>query len=129
MARPRSQYRYLIEGSQPPAAPHVLSTPVEARFTPAASTQAPPQEPSNPVDDAANNAIQERLAEQQRAEGLRSQQSRQPPFADEPPQPDPIEATIAHVPERAKAWLRGHKDFLLDARKRSAATCALADSG
>jgi hypothetical protein len=52
---------------------------------------------------------------------MRSGVSQTPPFASEPQQQDdPIEQAISSLPERAKEWLRQHRDYLLDPRKNAA---------
>jgi hypothetical protein len=91
-------------------------------------TEAAPPEPaepvvesSDPVRDAEQSAMKQRLAELQRAETVQRQAAAHPQMAQEE-QTNPIDALLSRsgLPERAQTWLRAHPEFLTDARKNSA---------
>ena len=84
-------------------------------------------ETESPAEKAAKNELRQRLAEMEHAESLQRerqqpqqpQQSQQPQQAQEPV--DPVEFVLANsgLPERAKAWLRKHPEYLLDPEKNA----------
>src|SRR5262245_22318292 len=113
MASLRKKYQGIVDHSNEP----VATAPVEAAKPPPVTDAPKPveeikTEPS-PVEEAAQNAIKQRVAEADRAQELAKTVS--PPqqqFATEPPQQrrmDPVEQfeqMIAHLPERVRDWYR-----------------------
>ena len=105
--------------------PAVGSTPVQAAEPPpAAEPQKPLEEIKKPsaADEAAANAIKQRLNEMDRAESLAQQQAvNHPRLAAEPPQQQPpadrMEQAIAAMPERVKRWFRTHPEYLVEPEK------------
>src|SRR5262245_12310012 len=72
---------------------------------------------SDPVREAEQSALKQRLQEMQNAETIvRSSVGQQPRFADEPQKPKSVEEIIegCNLPERAKSWLREHPDYVTD---------------
>jgi hypothetical protein len=120
--------RYQDELAQSPThknAPAVASTPVQAAEPPPPAEAPKPleeiQKPSA-ADDAAANAIKQRLNEMDRAESLAQQQAaNHPRLAAEPQQPqqpaDRMEQAIAAMPERVKRWFRAHPEYLVEPEK------------
>src|SRR5262245_36949177 len=119
MASLRKKYQGIVDHSTEP----VTTAPVEAAKPPPVADAPKPvedikTEPS-PVEEAAQNAIKQRVAEAERAQELAKTAS--PPqqqFATEPPQQqrmDPIEQfeqMISHLPERMRNWYRVDPQFL-----------------
>src|SRR5262245_5586206 len=119
MASLRKKYQGIVDNSNEP----VTTAPIVAAEPPPATDAPKPveeikTEPS-PVEEAAQNAVKQRLAEAERAQELAKTAS--PPqqqFASEPPQQqrmDPIEQfeqMISHLPERVRSWYRVGPEFL-----------------
>ena len=122
MASLRKKYSTHIESPRDADAP-VMSPPA-ADPPPAVETK--PVEPmveSSPAEEAAQNALRQRLKEMENAEALQRQQQ-QPQHAEEPQQQepvDPVEFVLVNsgLPERAKVWLRKHPEFVLDQEKNA----------
>src|SRR5262245_24485149 len=129
MASLRKKYQGLVvDNSREPVATaptEELAKPPE----PIADAPQPVEELKNedPVEDAARHAIKQRLAEAERAAEFAQQRATQQPppqqFAEpqpETPQMDPreqFEATIQHLPDRAKAWYRQDPQLLLNPKR------------
>src|SRR5215813_4125697 len=96
-------------------------SPPAAEPPPAVETK--PVEPmveSSPAEEAAQNALRQRLKEMENAEALqRQQQQPQPQHAEEPQaQQEPtLEQVIANLPPRVQRWYRAHPEFLTDPEK------------
>ena len=134
MASLRSRYKNRIElepsapsGGSPRPSEELPPTaaPTNLKLTPEAPQQSAPEpvvESSDPVQDAARSAMQQRLKELQQAETVQQTVARNPQLASEPKQDDPLNALLANsgLPERAQDWLRSHPEFVTDARKNSA---------
>src|SRR5262245_30418853 len=112
MASLRKKYQGVVDNSNEP----VTTAPVDtAKPPPVAETPKPVEEiktEPSPVEEAAQNAIKQRVAEAERAQELAKTVS--PPqqqFATEPPQQQPqmdpaaqFEQMISHLPERVRSW-------------------------
>jgi len=114
MASLRKKYQSVEVPSADNNAPAVASAPVEAAVPPpAVETKAPekPVERPSPADEAANDALRQRLAEMNHAQELSSAavQQGQHRLAAEPQQQQ--QAMPAHVQE----WLKKHPQFFNDA--------------
>jgi hypothetical protein len=104
------------------SAPVVAATPVTAAEPPpAAEPQKPLGEIQKPsaADEAAANAIRQRIAEMDRAESLAQQQAANHPRLAAEPQPPPqqqptIEQAIANLPKRAQGWYKSHPEYFTD---------------
>jgi len=100
-------------------------SPPAAEPPPAVETK--PVEPmveSSPAEEAAQNALRQRLKEMESAEALQRQQQQPPQHAEEPqaqepqPQEQPtLEQLIANLPPRIQRWYRAHPEFLTDPEK------------
>jgi hypothetical protein len=125
MASLRKRYQESPERDAPPvstppsgqAAPPDDAKPVEQSAietpSPAELAEQPTTEPA-PVEQAAHNAIKQRLAEMQRASALSSAASQQQPQAAEPQQEqDPY----AHLPERIQNWFRRDPSLATDQKR------------
>src|SRR5262245_38524971 len=120
MVSMRKKYQGVVDHSAEP----VTTTPVEAaKPPPAAETPRPVEEiktEPSPVEEAAQNAIKQRVAEAERAQELSKTAS--PPqqqFATERPQQQPqmdpaaqFEQMVSHLPERMRDWYRVDPQFL-----------------
>src|SRR5215510_8179106 len=120
MASLRKKYQGIVDHSDEP----VTTTPVEAAKPPPVTDAPKPveeikTEPS-PVEEAAQNAIKQRVAEAERAQELaKTANPPQQQFATEPPQQqlqiDPaaqFEQMVSHLPERMRDWYRVDPQFL-----------------
>src|SRR5262245_3922538 len=121
MAALLKKYRDRFEKDAAPTA----STPVQAAQLPDPVADPKLVEPvaeSSPAEDAGKNAIRERLQEMEAAEANARQAAapQQPHYAHDP-QPDPIEAALAGMPERVQRWCREHPEFLTDPEKAAQA--------
>jgi hypothetical protein len=130
MASLRKKYAPQVETPSADNDAPIASTPVQgAEPPPQAVETKPPQPPTtekqSPADEAAKDALRQRLAEMERAEMLvHQQQPQQAPqhLAAEPQlQPPTTEQIIANarVPDRAKNWLRQHPEFITDPAKNN----------
>jgi hypothetical protein len=109
--------------SAPPREQH----PRQAETPPAADVAKPADVPKlpeqlatepNPGEQAAQNAIKQRLAETEHAAEL--QREDRPQYAEAGPQQPPTADEIianTQLPERAKRWLRQHPDYVTDPAK------------
>jgi hypothetical protein len=97
--------------------------PLSAAETKPAETPKPAEKPveKNPVEEA---ALKARLAEMERAQKMAGAQPQQPQRAEplaieDEPKPPSTEQIIANsgLPERMKAWLRAHPEYILDQAK------------
>src|SRR4051794_20942817 len=101
----------------------VMSEPPSRTTLPPIDDSPPPPDLSasaeaEPVEKAAQSAIQERLSELERAENGLSQQPEPPKFAaEDDPLPSPLEQVLAGVPEGARGWLREHPEYLTNPEK------------
>jgi hypothetical protein len=102
---------------------------VVERQSPSATDKAdaplPPERPveSDPVREAEQAAIKQRIAEMDRAEGLvREHVQRQPQFATERPKPQQAPAMPAHV----QAWIDSHPEYFRDHVKHAELALATA---
>src|SRR5262245_29240469 len=123
MASLRKKYQGVVDNSNEP----VTTAPIVAAEPPPATDAPKPveeikTEPS-PVEEAAQNAIKQRVAEAERAQELAKEAaSQQPPqqkFATESPQQQPqmdpaaqFEQMVSHLPERMRDWYRVDPQFL-----------------
>jgi len=119
--RKRYQGRADIEPRKADSAP-VMSEPPSRTSLPPVHDGPPPEDlsvdaQSEPVEKAAQSAIQERLAELERAESV-SQEPQPPQFATEQPLSQ-LEQALATVPEAARDWLRSHPQYLMDPEKNA----------
>jgi hypothetical protein len=117
MASLRKQYQNLVvDNSDKP----VTAAPVQAAKLPEPVTDAPkpaeqPEPESNPVEEAAQSAIKQRILETERAAELVKQRPAAEPEV--PQMEDPraqFEGAIAHLPARVQGWYRGNPQFLTD---------------
>jgi hypothetical protein len=112
-----------------PQAAAAQSSPASETPTPAETPKpAEPEAERNPVEQAAQSALRDRLHEMENAERSVRETPQQPEesFAREPqqqPQQRPVtmEQIIAdsQIPERAKAWLRQHPEYMTDSVKNA----------
>jgi len=111
MASLRKKYSNVEIPSDNNPAPAVASAPVEAALPPPAAETTAPEPPieTNPVREAEQTALRDRLKEMQHAEGLQREaiQHGEHRLAAEPPQQ---QAMPAHVQE----WLKKHPQFFND---------------
>jgi hypothetical protein len=127
--------RYRPENSDKDAP--VISIPSAGAELPPVAETKPAEQPAveNAVREAEQSALKARLDEMTRAEGMvrEAVQQQQPQYATErslPSEPIAIEQEpqeqpqtieqiieVSGLPERAKAWLRQHTDYLLDPAK------------
>jgi hypothetical protein len=132
MASLRKRYRDLIESDVPVT---VLPTTEVAKPPPVTDAPKPAEEiaktESSPVEQAARSALQDRLAEAERAAELaKSAPQPQPTLASEPQPPvmdDPVaefERAIHHLPDRVKGWYRRQPQFLTDPERAAQITYA-----
>src|SRR5215831_3584530 len=133
MASLRRKYQTHFESPAKDGEPPVLSPPQgsEAKLPDPVADAKPPEqiETTSPAEAASSSAIKDRLEEMVRAEGLQQRQQQpqqrpqqpqqQPQQAQEPV--DPVEFVLANsgLPERAKAWLRKHPEYVLDQEKNA----------
>jgi len=124
MASLRKKYSTHIDAGPRQDEPPVTAPPevTAAELPPAVETK--PVEPmveSSPAEEAGKNRLREELRKMENAEVLQRQQ--QPPQQPQQPQEpiDPVEFVLANsgLPERAKAWLREHPEYLLDPEKNA----------
>lgn len=123
MSSLRKRYQGRLESRSDDGPPVASAPTVAAKMPPAAVVAAEPlkiEQPELPAEQAAKNAIQQRLEESQRAEALQRQPAEHPNFATEP-QDDPAEQMIArsNLPPRMQHWLRQHPDWVTDATKNA----------
>jgi hypothetical protein len=71
-------------------------------------------ETKSPADQAAENALRQRLKEMERAEALQRGQQQQPQIAEPPPEPQQQEDPLAHLPSRVQRWYRAHPELATD---------------
>jgi hypothetical protein len=129
MASLRKRYQ---DRGESPDEPPVASTPRSGEVPSAVAANAAPVDeksmPSptdvDPVREAGQAALKQRLAEMERAEGMVREAVQQQPLAieNEPQQqPQTAEQIIASsgLPERAQAWLRRHPDYVTDPQKNA----------
>jgi hypothetical protein len=118
MAALRKKYQGRADIAPSKDAP-VASEPPARTSLPPIDKSPPPEDilsaESEPVEKAAQSAIQNRLAELERAESV-AQEPQHPQFANEPQeqQLSPLEQVLATVPEGARGWLRAHPEYLGD---------------
>ena len=127
MASLRKRYQERIEVGLTKDGPPVTTAPTGAAKLPepAVDVKSPPEmleTKESPADIAGKNALRERLREMENAETL-NRQAPQPQLAEEPqaPQQPTVEQIIsgATIPERAKAWLRQHPEYVSDPVKNN----------
>jgi hypothetical protein len=122
IASPPSGHAEPYPGTQaaPPDAPKPEPVAAEQSETPTPAEQ--PTTEKSPADQAAQNAIRQRLAEMNHAQELTRASTQQQPQLAEPEQPqDPVELVLANsgLPERACVWLRQHPEYMSDPEKNS----------
>jgi len=120
MASLRKKYQGIVDHSAEP----VTTSPVEAaKLPPVTETPKPAEEiktEPSPVEEAAQNAIKQRVAEAERAQELsRTASTPQQQFANERPQQQPqmdpaaqFEQMVSNLPERMRDWYRVDPQFL-----------------
>ena len=107
MASLRKKYSTHIEVGPRQGEPPVTSPPevTAAELPPAVETKPPEQiETESPADVAARTALQDRLKEMERAEGLQHQRQQQPPPQASPQQQPEMPAAVAK-------WLAEHPQY------------------
>lgn len=139
MASVRKKYR--TENGADKDTP-VATAPQAAQSSPPVATETPtpaetpkPAEPTterDPVEQAGQNALRNRLREMENAERSvrETPPQREESFAQEPQQQQPQQRPVtmeqiiadAPIPERAKAWLRQHPDYMTDPVKNARIT-------
>jgi hypothetical protein len=124
MASLRAKYKGRADIAPSKDAP-VMSEPPSRTSMPPVDNSPPPEDisvdaQSEPVEQAAQASIKQRLAELERAESV-SQEPQRPQFANEPQeqQLSPLEQILATVPEGARGWLRAHPEYLGDPEKNA----------
>jgi hypothetical protein len=108
------------------SAPAVAATPVAAAEPPPVAEAPKPTEDlttekPSPAEQAAQNALKQRIAEMDRAESLQSEavQHHQQRLAAEPQQPPPqqlltTEEAVASLPERARRWFKARPELFTE---------------
>jgi hypothetical protein len=124
MTSVRKKYQDRVEIGSHNEGPPAATIPAQGAELPPAAETKPPEPPveSNPVRDAERNALKQRLAEMENAEGFARQAQQQPQYAAEPSQPpqEPLAAFLASVPEAIGEWLQAHPEYMSDPRKNAA---------
>jgi hypothetical protein len=126
MASFRKRYQDL-QSPTDKSTPAVAATPqVAAEPPPPADTAKPTEdltaEKPSPAEQAAQNALKQRIAEMDRAEGLqREVVNHQQRLAAEPQQPQPqqqqqptMEEVVASLPERARRWFKARPELFTE---------------
>jgi len=110
MASLRKKYQGLVVDSSDEPVTTAPVTEAAKLPEPIADVPALPEEVNeNPVADAAQNAIKQRLLEAERAQELTKEKATQPQAPQHERPADPaaqFEAALAHLPERVRGWYR-----------------------
>jgi hypothetical protein len=124
MAALRKKYQGRADIAPSKDAP-VMAEPPSRTNMPPVDSSPPPEDLSvtaqvEPVEQAAQASIKQRLTELENAEAI-SQQPQAPQFANEAQdrQLSPLEQILATVPEGARGWLRAHPEYLGDPEKNA----------
>lgn len=124
MAALRKRYQERVFNKRDDGPPVTAPPSAGAQLPPKVESEKPPEPATeSPADIAAKEALKQRVAEMENAERLVRAAVQQQPVASEPQQPaDPIEAVLANspLPDKAKAWLRAHPEYLTDQEKNAA---------
>jgi hypothetical protein len=123
MAALRKKYQDRADIAPKAESVPVASEPPSRSSLPPIDTSPPPEDlsvsaESEPVEQAARSAIQDRLSELERAESV-SQEPQPPQFAAEPPEQNPLEEILATMPEGVRGWLRQRPQYLSDPEKNA----------
>jgi hypothetical protein len=127
MASLRKRYRESVDNKDAPPVQTAPSGVVE-RQSPVTDNQEPAEAPERPAESEAvrkaeQDAIKQRIAEMDRAEGLvRENVQRQPQFATERPKPQQAPAMPAHV----QVWIDSHPEYFRDHVKHAELALATA---
>ena len=120
----RKKYQDRVEIGSHNEGPPAATVPTQGAELPPAAATKPPEPPveSNPVDEAAKNALRDRLREMENAEGFARQAQQQPAqhIQEQEPVQDQVEAALASMPEATANWLRAHPEYINDPRKNAA---------
>jgi hypothetical protein len=126
MSSIRKKYRESPDNQDAPVQTAPSVSPAAEPAPPAADTAPLPEQPGKEPDavkQAEQNAIAQRIAEMDRAEGLvREHVQRQPQFATERPKPQQAPAMPAHV----QAWINAHPEYFRDYVKHAELALATA---
>jgi hypothetical protein len=123
MAAMRKRYQGRADIAPSKDAPVMAEPPARSSMPPPDNSPPPedlsaPTQPE-PVEQAAQAAIKDRIVELERAEAI-SQEPQSPQFAAEPPeQPSPLEQVLATMPEGIRGWLRQRPQYLADPEKNA----------
>jgi len=103
MTSVRKKYQDRVEIGSHNEGPPAATVPTQGAELPPAAATKPPEPPveSNPVDEAAKNALRDRLREMENAEGFARQAQQQPAqhIQEQEPVQDQVEAALASMPE------------------------------
>jgi hypothetical protein len=124
MTSVRKKHQDRVEIGSHNEGPPAATVPTQGAELPPAAATKPPEPPveSNPVDEAAKNALRDRLREMENAEGFARQAQQQPAqhIQEQEPVQDQVEAALASMPEATANWLRAHPEYINDPRKNAA---------